>query len=482
MSGSRIVQRLVPRSLLARMLLLTLLAVLLAQGASALFWASSLRSSRNEGLLSAAHNLGYSIAASVRYFSLLPPGYRPLVLEQLRNMGGTRFLVSLNERRLEMRSLPDTPGRRAVLKSVHAVLRDRLGPNVPLEVEFVGPDELRLFNGSLALSDLPRSWAHYVLSFEPLDPPVLVAQIRIAEGEWVYIATLMPAPYYTLDEPWIPAQQLFFILFSSAFLLLFIGLLIRWQSRPLKRLAIAARELSLEVHVPPVPEEGAQEIREVTRGFNTMRERIARYLDERAQLFSAISHDLRTPITRLRLRAELIDDEQVQAKLNRDLDELDILVRGALQCVKDTDIHENVEPVDVQALLEQLVDPYQQEQPPRATLDGRAKAPILGKPLALKRCIGNLLDNALKYGGRAHVSVEDNARKLVLHVDDEGPGVPEQDLEQVFQPHVRLGSERNGYGLGLGIARNLAHAHGGEVELRNRREGGLRATLTLPRS
>lgn len=474
--------RLVPRSLLARMLLLTLLAVLLAQGASALFWSASLRSDRNQGLQTAARSLGYSIAASVRYFSLLPPAYRPLVLEQLRNMGGTRFFVSLNEKPLTMQALPDTPGRRAVLQGVEAVLRERLGAAMPMYVEFIGPQQLRLFNGAVALDELPRSWAHYALSLEPLEPPVLVTQIRIGEGEWVYLATLMPAPYYSLDESWLPLQQLLFMVFSSAFLLLFIGLLIRWQSRPLKRLSRAARELSLEVHTPPVREEGAQEIREVTRAFNAMRERIARYLDERAQLFSAISHDLRTPITRLRLRAELLDDEVIQAKLVRDLDELDLLVKGALQCVKDTDIHENLEPVDLQALLEQLVEPFTQEQPPRVRLTGEARGTLLGKPLALKRCIGNLLDNALKYGYRAHLQVEDDGHAFVLHVDDEGPGVPEQELEQVFQPHVRLATDRHGYGLGLGIARNLAHAHGGEVELRNRREGGLRVTLTLPRS
>ncbi|QDD88577.1 ATP-binding protein [Pseudomonas oryzihabitans] len=474
--------RLVPRSLLARMLLLTLLAVLLAQGASALFWSASLRSDRNQGLQTAARSLGYSIAASVRYFSLLPPAYRPLVLEQLRNMGGTRFFVSLNEKPLTMQALPATPGRRAVLREVEAVLRERLGATMPMYVEFIAPQQLRLFNGAVALDELPRSWAHYALSLEPLEPPVLVTQIRIGEGEWVYLATLMPAPYYSLDESWLPLQQLLFMIFSSAFLLLFIGLLIRWQSRPLKRLSRAARELSLEVHTPPVREEGAQEIREVTRAFNAMRERIARYLDERAQLFSAISHDLRTPITRLRLRAELVDDEVMQAKLVRDLDELDLLVKGALQCVKDTDIHENLEPVDLQALLMQLVEPFTQEQPPRVSLTGEVRGSLLGKPLALKRCIGNLLDNALKYGYRAHLQVEDDGHTFVLHVDDEGPGVPEQELEQVFQPHVRLATDRHGYGLGLGIARNLAHAHGGEVELRNRREGGLRVTLTLPRA
>jgi signal transduction histidine kinase len=475
------VQQLMPRSLLARMLLLTLLAVLLAQGVSSLFWMSHLRASRTEGMLNASRSLGYSIAASVRYFSLLPPAYRPVVLEQLRNMGGTRFFVSLNEKPLIMEPLADSPSKQAVLQTVESVLRERLGNSMPMYVEFVSPKHLRLFNGNLSLNELPRSWAHYVLSFEPLDPPILVTQIRIGPEEWVYIGTLMPAPYLGLDEPLLPLQQAWFILFSSAFLLLFIGLLIHWQSRPLKRLSREARELSLDVQAQPVPEEGASEIKEVTRAFNTMRERISRYLAERSQLFSAISHDLRTPITRLRLRAELLEDEQLQTRFNRDLDELDLLVKGALQCVKDTDIHENIELVDLDIVLANLVEPYASGSAPRVTLQGRAHDFYPGKPLALKRCIGNLLDNALKYGNRAHLSVEDDGKVFVLHVDDEGPGVPEKDLEQVFEPHVRLTGQQQGYGLGLGIARNLAHAHGGEVVLRNRREGGLRVTLTLPR-
>ena len=149
--------------------------------------------------------------------------------------------------------------------------------------------------------------------------------------------------------------------------------------------------------------------------------------------------------------------------------------------MKDTDIHENIEAVDLNLLLEHIVEPYQACDQTRVTLDGRASAPYPGKPLALKRCIGNLLDNALKYGERAHLHVEDGKEALVLHVDDEGPGVPEQRLEQVFEPHVRLSGQQQGYGLGLGIARNIAHAHGGELSMRNLQQGGLRVTLTLPR-
>jgi signal transduction histidine kinase len=404
------------------------------------------------------------------------------VLDQLRNMGGTRFFVSLNDKPLEMRVLPQTPRKRAVLEAVDETLRERLGSGLDISLQFVSPEDLRIFNSGLKLDELPRSWAHYALSLEPLNPPVLVTQIQIAPGEWLYLASLMPEPYVSLEQQGLPAQQLWFIILTSSFLLLFIGILVHWQSRPLKRLAVAAREMSLGSEVEPLAEAGGSEVVEVSRAFNAMRERISRYLRERSQLFSAISHDLRTPITRLRLRVELLDDEAVQAKFSRDLDELEMLVKGALQCVKDTDIHENIEPVDLNQLLNYVVEPYLAPAGNgRVTLDGQACAAYPGKPLALKRCIGNLVDNALKYGQNAHLHIEDDAAAFVLHVDDEGPGVPEQRLEQVFEPHFRLAGQQQGYGLGLGIARNIAHSHGGEVSLRNLREGGLRVTLSLPR-
>ncbi|RJG09081.1 HAMP domain-containing protein [Pseudomonas cavernicola] len=469
----------VPRSLLGRMLLLTLLVVLLAQALSSVIWLSQLRASQMEGLLTSARSLAHSMAASVSYFRSLPLGYRPLVLDQLRSMGGTRFFVSLNDKPLQMRVLPPTPRKRAVLNAVDEVLRERLGKSVDLSAQFVSPDDLRIFNSGLKLDELPRSWAHYALSLEPVNPPVLVTQIQIAPNEWLYLASLMPEPYVSLEDQGLPAQQLWFILLTSSFLLLFIGILVHWQSRPLKRLAVAAREMSLGATVEPLAEAGGSEVVEVSRAFNSMRESISRYLSERSQLFSAISHDLRTPITRLRLRVELLEDENLQAKFGRDLDELELLVKGALQCVKDTDIHENIEQVDLNYLLHGLIEPYLGGG--RVTLEGEAQASYPGKPLALRRCIGNLVDNALKYGQRAHLHIEDNAEAFVLHVDDEGPGVPEQRLEQVFEPYFRLSGQQQGYGLGLGIARNLAHSHGGELSLRNLREGGLRVTLWLPR-
>ncbi|MBA1324348.1 ATP-binding protein [Pseudomonas plecoglossicida] len=472
--------RLLPRSLLGRMLLLTLLVVLLAQGLSSLIWVAQLRASQLQGLRASAQSLAHSMSASVSYFRSLPVAYRPMVLDQLRSMGGTRFFVSLNDKPLDMATLPITPRKQAVIDVFQQVLHERLGQQVEVSVEFVSPDQLRIFNSGLKLDELPRSWAHYSLTLEPLNPPVLVNQIRLAEGEWLYIASLLPEPYTSLEAERLPRQQIGFIALTTAMLLLFIGLLVHWQSRPLKRLARAARDLSLGADVVPVTEGGGSEVVEVGRAFNSMRERISRYLTERSQLFSAISHDLRTPITRLRLRVELLEDERLQAQFSRDLDELELLVKGALQCVKDTDIHENIEPIDLNQLLEILAEPYLRDG--RITVEGRALAPYPGKALALRRCIGNLVDNAIKYGERARLRIIDGPEGFVLQVDDHGPGVPQQQMEQVFEPHFRLAGQQQGYGLGLGIARNIAHSHGGEVSLLNLREGGLRVTLCLPRS
>src|SRR5690606_29041673 len=411
----------------------TLLVVLVAQALSSFIWVSQLRASQMEGLLASARSLAHSMSASVSYFRSLPLGYRPLVLDQLRSMGGTRFFVSLNDKPLDMQILPPTERKQAVLAEVDEVLRERLGHAVDMSVNFVSPDDLRIFNGGLKLDELPRSWAHYALSLQPLNPPVLVTQIQIAPGEWLYLASLMPAPYVSLEDEGIPNQQLWFILFTTSLLLLFIGILVHWQSRPLKRLAQAARDMSLGSEVELLPEAGGSEVAEVSRAFNAMRERIGRYLTERAQLFTAISHDLRTPITRLRLRVELLENPALQAKFSRDLDERELLVKGALQCVKDTDIHENIEPLDLNLLLDCVTEPYLAPTGNgRVTVRGQALSPYAGKPLALKRCIGNLLENALKYGERAPLSIEDDKDAFVLHVADEGPGVPETWPKQVF--------------------------------------------------
>ena len=255
-------------------------------------------------------------------------------------------------------------------------------------------------------------------------------------------------------------------------------------TRPLSRLARAADDLGRSVRQPKLEEKGARELRRAARAFNTMQDRLHRYLDSRTRVLAAMSHDLKTPLTRLRLQVETqIEDPALQARFGKELDEMESMVRGALALFRGLNDEEALEPVDVNLLLGTVRGEFA-EMGADVTLEGRALAPLPGKPQALKRCITNLVANAVKFGSRARILVRDGGR-LEISVCDDGPGIPPEELEKVFEPFYRLESSRNrdtgGTGLGLSIARDVAQAHGGALILRNRPEGGLEARLTLPR-
>ncbi|WP_286220711.1 ATP-binding protein [Marinobacter apostichopi] len=474
-------RRWIPSSLLGRVLLLTLLAMATAQVISSMAWVGAFKTQREEGLVVTTRNLAQSAAATAQFFNSLPLEYRHIVLDQLRNMGGSRFFVSLNNKRIDMKPLPETELKQLATDEVRSVLRRRLGRDSNLHVEFVSPDDLRILNTELPLDALPPSWAHYSLTLEPLNPPVLVMQIEVAEDDWLYLASPLPAPYVSLEDEGVPGQQVFFLAVMIGVLFPVLAWLIRQQTRPLRKLAKATRDLPLDDDQPALKEQGSAEIVAVTRSFNTMRRRLQNYLSDREQLFRAISHDLKTPITRLRLRIDLIDDEPMRERLEADLLELELLVKGALQSLKDTDIHENVEPVDVGRMLDRMAEAYRTNGTELLKISGECQ-PYRGKPLALSRCLGNLVDNAIKYGERAQVQLDDTAEQLVIRVDDHGPGIPEAELQRIFEPYYRLDqAHRQGHGLGLGIARNIAQNHGGDLNISNRPTGGLQVVLSLPR-
>lgn len=258
----------------------------------------------------------------------------------------------------------------------------------------------------------------------------------------------------------------------------------RGITRPLSGLARAAEAMGRGVRSPQLPEEGPRELRFAARAFNTMQERLHRYLDSRTVVLAAMSHDLKTPLTRLRLQVEtLIEDTAVRARLDGELDEMETMVHGALALFRGLDEADSPEPIDMNALLDALRQGFL-DMGHEVSVTGRADAPYYGKPQALKRCLTNLVSNAVKFGVRARIEVHDGAALRIL-VSDDGPGVPPEALERVFEPFYRLEGSRNrdtgGTGLGLSIARDVAQAHGGTVLLKNRSEGGLTAELHLPR-
>jgi signal transduction histidine kinase len=259
---------------------------------------------------------------------------------------------------------------------------------------------------------------------------------------------------------------------------------VRWVTVPLRTLATAAEELGRDINRPPLPEGGPVEVRRAAKAFNTMQRRLAGFIAERTRVFTAMSHDLKTPITRLRLRAELLDDETLRGRFTKDIEEMEAMVTQTLEYMRDSTVREPVQSIDVAALLESLQDDYA-ETGGEVDIRGGAASPYPGRPLALRRCLANLIDNALRYGKRATVVVEDAPEMLAIRVRDDGPGLPEDQLERAFEPFFRGEASRSrdtgGTGLGLGIARNIARAHRGDLVLRNRPEGGLEATLTLAR-
>jgi signal transduction histidine kinase len=224
--------------------------------------------------------------------------------------------------------------------------------------------------------------------------------------------------------------------------------------------------------------------RRAAHAFNTMQSRLARFIGDRTRIFAAMSHDLKTPITRLRLRAELLDDPATRAKFAADLAEMESMVGSTLDFLRGLENAEPPKPIDMAALLESLQADFS-EGGGKVSVEAGALRPYPGRAQALKRCLANLVENALKYGGTARVIATDGADRLEIRIRDEGPGIAPAELERAFDPFYRLEASRNretgGTGLGLTIARSIARGHGGDVVLGNHPEGGLEATVTLPR-
>jgi signal transduction histidine kinase len=232
-----------------------------------------------------------------------------------------------------------------------------------------------------------------------------------------------------------------------------------------------------------LPETGPKELARAARAFNQMQSQLVAYLRSRTRLLAAMSHDLKTPITRLRLRSELLEDPKLRSRYAEDLQELESMVGATLDFLRGIDDEEPAQPFDVMAMLESLQADLQ-ETGARVIVEGHTERPYTGQRRALRRAIGNLIDNAVQYAGEARVTVRESATELTVAVLDAGPGIAPGELEKVFEPFYRIEASRSratgGTGLGLAIARQIARAHGGDVALANRPQGGLEARLRLP--
>lgn len=259
----------------------------------------------------------------------------------------------------------------------------------------------------------------------------------------------------------------------------------RMTMRPLAVLAVAATNLGRDIHHSPLVIRGATEIRQASAAFNAMQARIGQHITQRTQMLAAITHDLQTPLTRLRLRLEKVQDAELREKLIGDLSAMQVMVREGLDLARSIDSTEAKQLLDIDSLLDSVcsdaVDAGQALE-----LQGQVGVCIMARPIALRRCLMNLIDNALKYGKSAKVSIALSAHGVCIRIRDDGPGIAPDQLQRVFEPFYRIETSRSrefgGTGLGLTIAANVAEQHGGSIRLANHPEGGLEVVLELPRS
>ena len=309
---------------------------------------------------------------------------------------------------------------------------------------------------------------------------LVIAQVKLADGAVATFRHALPQP--PADRP---LKLLALVAITGVTVALLAGWTVRRLTRPLATLADAATGLARDLDQPPLPESGPVEVSRAARAFNAMQRDLKSHLDTRAQALAGVSHDLRLPLTRVRLRLERIGDTEVKRSIESDLDEMEGMVAGTLDYLRAGTSAEATVLLNLTALVEGVAEDME-ALGASVRVHGQASAPVNGRPQALRRCLANLMDNARRHGGNEiDVSIIDGPLAVLVRIEDRGPGIPAIERERVFEPYFRLEPSRakhtGGSGLGLAIARAIARSHGGDVELADRDGGGLRVDWTLPR-
>ena len=313
--------------------------------------------------------------------------------------------------------------------------------------------------------------------------PFVRASIRFGERTWLNARVdldLTEAGERT--RPFLQTAFLWTTLITFLIAILAI-LAVRRATMPVSLFAKAAERLGLGLNAEPLSERGTGEVRRAARAFNTMQSRLQRFVKDRTQMLAAISHDLRTPITRMRLRAEFVDDSAQREKMLSDLDDMEAMISVTLAFAREDAANEPAAPTDVAALVARIVSD-EEEGGHAVSYTGPESLERIIRPLGLKRSLANIVGNAIKYGGCADVLLTKTEDGIEILIDDKGPGIREAEKEQVFTPFFRLEGSRSrdtgGTGLGMTIARNAIRSMGGDIELLDRAEGGLRVRVMLP--
>lgn len=331
-----------------------------------------------------------------------------------------------------------------------------------------------------AWTDLPASEWHFPrpAKFIRLDDYYGVGlAVRLNRGTWLNTAFAKPA----ISGFW-TSQSLLTLIVTALIMSLIMILAARGITRPMRRMAVAAEALGRGEATTPLPETGPEDIRHTAQAFNRMQERLQRFVADRTRMLAAIGHDLRTPITSLRLRAEFVADGEIREKMLGTIDEMQKMTEATLTFAREESAAEETRSIDLSALVQSLSDDLA-DLGQDVTFTNGFKIPYRCRADALRRAIRNLIENAVRYGQRARVSMTRDEDSIDIIIEDDGPGIPPNLAEQVFVPFFRLEDSRSretgGVGLGLSIARSIIRNHGGDIRLINS-DTGFRAVITLP--
>ena len=474
--------RFFPKSLFGQTLLILLVGLVISHAVGAWIYAGA----REQAVRAIG---GFAAAQRVANLSRLveeaPPDWRARIVQALSD---PTFRVAL------LAQPPDQPpadadgAAKAIEDYVRRQLPDRPDRQVRAAVleptdrppgAFFGPPfDRRPFQGPMGEPDGMGMMMHGMMGPNFGAWRGLQVAVKLSDGQWLSFATTLPQGAPSVSWQFIISMALMGVIVLAASVWA-----VRRVTAPLGMLSAAADRLGRDVAAEPLAETGTVEMQSAARAFNRMQERLRRLIESRTQMLAALSHDLRTPLTLMRLRAEDVADTDERDKMLATIAEMDEMIGTTLAFARDEVRAEPRRRVDVAALLTSIVDDMADAGLPVTT---QPASPLIYdcQPGALKRAIVNLLDNAVKYGMRAQALIGTTATAIEIAIDDEGPGIPEAELPLVFQPFYRVEDSRNrdtgGTGLGLAIAQSIVQAHGGELTLANRPGGGLRACIKLP--
>lgn len=435
--------RLWPDSLASRLIALLLLALALAQVVSLLVFSHE-RGRAAE--LSARQYVQNRVVSTVNLLADTPAEQRRAVLRRA-NTAGLRVHLARQPRRI---GPPETAEERALAGH----LREALGASA-------GAIHVRLRGG------------------RDVDRPLIAIAVQLTDGPWLLAVKILREP-----PPQWSAASLLALLLSALFIVVAVILGVRGITASLRRLSDAADRLGRGERLPALPETGPADLRRTAAAFNRMQARLERFLSDRTRMLAAVSHDLRTPITALRLRAEFIEDDDNRAHIQQTLDDMQRITEATLDFARSETGSEASQSVNLSVLIERLASGHQ-AMGHDVSVSAPGDVTLTCRRSLITRALRNLIDNALTYGGRAKLTLNARDDRLAIHVADAGPGIPAADRERVFDPFVRLEGSRNaetgGVGLGLSIARGAARAHGGDIRFVDDPQAGFTVVLSLPR-